>query len=101
MWHMEVPRLGVKSELYPLAYATATAIWDLSHVCNLHCSSWHHWILNPLSEARDGTLNLMVPSWIHFRYSARGTPTHTFLILRTNLGGRTSLQPFPFFRSKI
>ena len=28
--HMEVPRLGVKSELELPAYATATALWDLS-----------------------------------------------------------------------
>ena len=34
--HMEVPRLGVKLELQLLAYATATAMSDLSRVCNLH-----------------------------------------------------------------
>ena len=27
--HMEVPRLGIKSELQLLAYTTATAKWDL------------------------------------------------------------------------
>ena len=27
-------------------------------------SSWQHRVLNPLSEARDRTCNLMVPSWI-------------------------------------
>ena len=32
-WHMEVPRLGVQSELLPPAYATATAMPDLSHIC--------------------------------------------------------------------
>ena len=54
---MEVPRLGVKSELelqLP-AYATATARPDLSHVCNLHRSSWRRQGLNPLSRARDRT----------------------------------------------
>ena len=32
-WHMEVPRLGVESELQPLIYATATATWmgSLTH----------------------------------------------------------------------
>ena len=50
---MEFPRLGVKLELQLLAYTTATAMPDLSHVCDLHHSSWQHWILNPLSEARD------------------------------------------------
>ena len=49
----EVPRLGVESELQLPAYPTATATRDPSHVCHLHLSSWHHWILNPLSEARD------------------------------------------------
>ena len=62
---MEVPRLEVKSELQLLAYTTATAEQDLSHVCNLHHSSQQHWILNPVSEARDKTPNLMVPSRIY------------------------------------
>ena len=37
--HVEVPRLGVQSELQLPVYTTATATWDLSHVCNLHHSS--------------------------------------------------------------
>ena len=32
------------------------------------------WILNPLSEARDPTHNLMVPSQIRFRCTMTGTP---------------------------
>ena len=32
LWHMEVPRLGVQSELQLPAYATATATRDLSRV---------------------------------------------------------------------
>ena len=32
---MEVPRPGVESELQPPAYTTATAMPDLSHVCDL------------------------------------------------------------------
>ena len=47
---MEVPRLGVLSELLLPAYATATAMPDP----------------NPLSEAKDQTHNLMVPSQIRF-----------------------------------
>ena len=38
LWHKEVPRLGVKSELQLLAYTTATAMQDPSHVCKLHHS---------------------------------------------------------------
>ena len=37
--HMEVPRLGIESELQPLAYTIATATRDPSHVCDLHHSS--------------------------------------------------------------
>ena len=54
------------NQLQQLAYATATAMQDLSHVCDLHHSSWQHWILNPLCEARDQTFNLMVTSQICF-----------------------------------
>ena len=55
--------------------ARATAMPDPSCVCDLHHSSrQQRWILNPLSKARVGTLNLMVPSWIHFHYAKTGTP---------------------------
>ena len=67
--HMEVPRLGVQSELQPLAFTTATAMRDPSRICHLHHSSRQHWILNPLSKARDRTHNLMVPHQICFRCS--------------------------------
>ena len=36
LWHMEVPRLGVELELQVLAYTTATAMGDPSHICDLH-----------------------------------------------------------------
>ena len=62
-WHMEVPR---ESELQLLAYTTATATQDLSCVYDLYHSSQKCQILNPLSETRDQTLNLTVPSWIRF-----------------------------------
>lgn len=62
-WYMEIPGLGVKSEL---AHATATATLDLSGLCDLHHRPWQCWILNPLSEARDGTCVLVDTSQIHF-----------------------------------
>ena len=46
-------RLGVELELQLPDYIGATAKPDLSRVCDLHHSSHHRWILNPLSEARD------------------------------------------------
>ena len=48
LWHMEVPGLGIKLELQLQAYATAPAMLDLSHICDIH-----HRILNPLHEAKD------------------------------------------------
>ena len=71
---MEVPSLGVKSELQLPAYATATATWDWSHICNLLHSSWQRWILNPLIEARDVTCILMEISRVHYRWATTGTP---------------------------
>ena len=61
---MEIAGLGVKPELQLQAYTTATTMPDLSCVCNLHHNSQQHWILNPLSEARDGTRILMDTSWV-------------------------------------
>ena len=66
LWHMEVPRLGVKSELHLLACTTATATQDPSHICDLHHSSQKRQILNPLSEARDQSCILMDTSGVHY-----------------------------------
>ena len=38
----------------------------MSHICDLHHSSWLHWILNPLSEFRDLTQVLMDASLFGF-----------------------------------
>ena len=64
--HMELPRLGIELELQPLASTTATATRDLSHVWDLHHSSRQRRILNPRSEARDGTRILTDPSCVRF-----------------------------------
>ena len=71
---MEIPRLGVESQLQLLAYTTATTPPDPSRIYDLHHSSRQHQILNPLSGARDQTHNLMVPSRIHFCCAMTGTP---------------------------
>ena len=47
-------------KLQSLAYTTATATPDPSHIYDLHHSSRQRWILNPLSEARDQSLVLMI-----------------------------------------
>ena len=47
-----------------IAYTTATAMRDLSCICDLCHSLGQRRILNPLSETWDWTRNLMVPSQI-------------------------------------
>ena len=44
------------------------------HICDLNHSSQQRQILNPLSEARDQTHILMIPSRICFRCATMGTP---------------------------
>ena len=73
VWHMEVPRLGVESELQlpPMPQPWQRAIRAV--LCNLHHSSWQVQILKPLSKARDRTCILMDASWIHFLCTTMGT----------------------------
>ena len=59
---MELPRLGVELKLQLLAYPTA--MWNASHVCDLHRSLQQRRILKPLSGAMDGTYILMDTSWV-------------------------------------
>ena len=42
LWHMEVPRLGVKLELQLQTCTIVTATQDLNCTCNLCCSLWQH-----------------------------------------------------------
>ena len=74
LWHVEVPRLGVESELQLPANTAATATWDLSRVCDLHHSSQQCRIPNPLREARNWTHFLMDTSWVCHHWATMGTP---------------------------
>ena len=77
--HMEGPRLGVESELQLPACTTATAMLDLSCVCNLHHSSQRPRIANPLSKARDRTCVFMDASLVLNPLSHNGnSKTHNF-----------------------
>ena len=70
-WHMEVPRLGVHSELQLPVYTTVTATPDLSHVCHLHHSSGQPgsltcWVRPGMEVASSGLLVRYVttePQW--------------------------------------
>ena len=80
-WHMEVPWLEVELELYPLACTTATAMPDLSWVCNLHPSPGQCRILTPLSETRDQTPILMDISLVGFHRAMTRTPLSILYIM--------------------
>ena len=79
MWHMEVPRLGVQSELQLPADTTATAKLDLNCICHLWSSLQQRQILNPLSKAPDRTRILMYASWILNPLSHHGSSRITLL----------------------
>ena len=72
--HMEVPRQEFELELQRLAYITATATWDPSHICTLHHSSRQCQIPDPMIEARDQTHIFTVMRWIHLCYATTGAP---------------------------
>ena len=82
-WHMEVPRLGVKSKLQLLVYSIATATRDPSHVCDLHQDSWQHRIPDPLSQARVQTCILMDTSQNLLCCTTVGTPRDVFSLEET------------------
>uniref|UniRef100_A0A4X1WCH5 Uncharacterized protein n=1 Tax=Sus scrofa TaxID=9823 RepID=A0A4X1WCH5_PIG len=94
---MEIPRLGIESELQLPAYTTATATQDPSHICDLHHSSQQCWILNPLSEARDQTCDLMDTRQVHNPLSHGGnsmfTTILTFVPKRCLKPGSSALTP--------
>ena len=95
--HIDVPKLGVESELRPLVYTTSTATPDPSRVWDLHHGSQQHGILNPLSEAGDWTHNLMIPSWIRFRCTTMGIPESLiffFLIIHLFFGQTWNMWKF-------
>ena len=52
---------------------------DLSHIYDLHCSSWQCQILNPLSKAMDRTCVITDDSQICFLCATVGTPKDIFI----------------------
>ena len=72
---MEIPTRGVILELQLPAYTTATAMQDMSHICNQHYSSGQCQILNLLSKAKDQTRVLTDTSWVHYHCAIMGIPS--------------------------
>ena len=75
--HMEVARLGVKSELqqHQIQAASATYIPQLTAMPDPY----------PLSEAKDQTCNLMVPSQISFRCATKGTTYVSYTLAKLEI----------------
>ena len=85
--YIEIPRLGVTSEVQLPAYTTSTSTPDLSCTWDLRCSSWQCRILNPLSEARDRTHILMDTSRVCYHWATVGTTwSRYFHTLRSDRG---------------
>ena len=97
---MEVPRLGVKSELPLPAYTTATAMQDPSHIYDLHHSSQQRQIPDSLSKARDGTSIPMDARRIHFLQATPGTPA-CFLLQPHHCLARLSTGACSVFRGDL
>ena len=86
LWHMKGPWQGVESELQLLAYTTATATWDPSHVCDLHHSSWQYQILNQWERPEIKPAS----SWIVVRLITAQPPWELLFIFKN-----IALQFFP------
>ena len=85
---MEVPRLGVESELQLTACTTDAATRDLSHVCDPQHSSRQCQILNPLSKG--------MSSWIPQSPAAIwGLTTRAEKTTRACCRAETRLGPLP------
>ena len=78
LWLMDVPRLGVKSELQLLAYTTPRQCW-IQAASDLLYSSQQHWIPKPLYRARDWTHILMDTGWFCYPWATVRTPWFAFL----------------------
>ena len=65
----------------PMAYGRSQARGGIGAVAaSLRHSLQQRQIPNPLSETRDRTHNLMVPSWIRFRCAMMETPYMAFIL---------------------
>ena len=77
---MEIPRLGVESEIQLLAYTTATATGNLSRIYDLYHSSQQHQKADLMIEAWDRTYILMDTSQICFHWTTMGTPYDVIIL---------------------
>ena len=82
LWHLEVPWLGVESEMKLQAYVRATAAWDPSHIFDLSHSLQQRQILNPVTEVRDWTRIVMDTSRGLNPVSYKGNSSLALLLIK-------------------
>ena len=70
-----------RGKIWASVPAYARAISDLSHVCDLGHSLQQHWVINPLSGARDQTQILMDTSQVHYCWVTMGTPVTRIIVV--------------------
>ena len=96
--HMEVPRLGVKSELQLQAYTIATTTWDLSRfatltTAHLKAGSLTHWARPGIEPESSWILVWLItsePQWELSLHSENHICTHTYITqIRESLGGKS------------
>ena len=80
--HLEVSRLEVKLEVQLPAFTTVTSIWDPSRFCDLHHSSWHHWIPYSQLLSHNGNCSIFVFFGYHPGVELRGHMVVVFLLFR-------------------
>ena len=73
---------------------------DLSHVCDLH-SSWQRQIIDPLTEARDQTHDLMVPSRSRLCCAMMATLRDHVLIIISKASAPDSFETMSIFEDLI
>ena len=93
--HMEVPRLGVESQLELQAYTTTMSTRDLSLICDLHCSLQQCQILNSLSEADDPTCILMDSSQVLNQLSHNRNTLSLFFLMSSVFAPAEELESRP------
>ena len=81
LWHMEVPRLEVKSE--PQPQQCGIQLVSVTYTTAQEC-----WIPDLLSEARDRTHTFMDTSWDPYCWAAMGTSSFVLLITAILTGRR-------------
>ena len=88
-YEISQPRGPIRATVPSLCHSHSK---HLSHICDLHHSSWQCRILNPLCKARDQTHIPMDIRWTGFHCTTTGTPLWVFWLNYTCFGAVSSIE---------